>query len=126
RCPALEATVRLGQVLPKGIEVEPVQDQPVPAVVPEDTVGTEQAAKSAGQHRNLFCRSRRREIAPETVDDPVDRHRATLAEGKDLEQGTDLAPTQLGGFTPFDLEIAQNPHSDVLHSIILTGERGPR
>ncbi len=28
-----------------------------------------------------------------------------------------MAPTQLGRCTPFNLEIAQNPHSDVLHSI---------
>ncbi len=39
-----------------------------------------------------------------------------MAESEDLEQGPDLASTQLSGVTPLKLEITQNPEPHILHS----------
>ena len=100
----------------KCIEIQPVQDQRVSGIVVQDTVGAEDAPEATRQYGNLLCGSSRRRVTPQTVDEPIHTDGSTVPESEDLEQGPDLASTQLSGVTPLQLEIAQNPEPHILHS----------
>ena len=114
-----EAVLGLGGVVGEGIEVEPVDGEPVSGVRALDPAGAQDGAQPADQHGDLVRGAGRRAVAPEALGQAVDADRAAVVQRQDLEQGALLATPQHGHVATLHPEVTQQPDPQALHPSIL-------
>ena len=126
QCAVGELAFGLDGVLRQGIEVEPVETEPVAGIRPLNALRSEDAPEPADEHGELVRRPRRRGVSPQALHQMVHADRAPVVERQDLEQRALLAPPERSGVTTLDPELAQQPYPQALHALILARGQGTR
>ncbi len=109
----------LGGVVTEGIEVEPVDREPVTGIRAVDPLGAQDGAQAADQHGDLVRGVGRRGIPPQALGQAVDADRSAVVQRQDLEQGALLAAPEGGPVATLHLEVTQQPDPQALHLSIL-------